>query len=394
MTSTPLQLLKARSWETSKTYKVNDLIEKDGYLIKCLTAHTSGTYATDVKNKYWQLATPSRNYLINSNFDIWQRDTTQTLNGYGSDDRWLNVNIGSTKTHSRQAFTLGQTDVPGEPTYFSRTVVTSVAGASNAVDKTQRIESVKALAGKTISYSFYAKADSSKNIAVDLEQFFGTGGSPSASVSIQPTTFTLTSAWQKFVATVTIPSISGKILGTNNNDFLGFRIWFDAGSDYNSFTNSLGQQSGTFEIAQVMLNEGPAPASFQTAAPNFQAELAMCQRYYEKIGFNLGTVPAQAISGARIGVGHAWSTTAISVVVSFKVQKRNNAYTTTYYSGNAAGVPVNGRFNYLKTGGWVVSTATTEGVKDESIIETSVAGTFTVEQVHLINGALTVDAEI
>jgi hypothetical protein len=72
-----------------------------------------------------------KNAIINGNFDIWQRNTTQTLIGYGSDDRWSNDNVGTTKTHSRQAFTLGQTDVPGEPRYYSRTTVVSVAGAGN-----------------------------------------------------------------------------------------------------------------------------------------------------------------------------------------------------------------------------------------------------------------------
>ena len=33
--------------------------------------------------------------------------------------------------------------------------------------------------------------------------------------------------------------ISGKTIGTDNNDYLGFVIWFDAGSNYDSRTNSL-----------------------------------------------------------------------------------------------------------------------------------------------------------
>lgn len=74
-----------------------------------------------------KISSEVKNYIINSNFDYWQRNTTQTSSGYGSDDRWINDHGGSTKAHSRQAFTLGQTDVPNDPKYFSRTVVTSVA---------------------------------------------------------------------------------------------------------------------------------------------------------------------------------------------------------------------------------------------------------------------------
>ena len=68
-----------------------------------------------------------RNKLINGNFEIWQRATSQTSAGYGSADRWDNTHIGSTKTASRQSFTNGQTDVPGNPKYFHRTVVTSLS---------------------------------------------------------------------------------------------------------------------------------------------------------------------------------------------------------------------------------------------------------------------------
>src|SRR5574343_522912 len=104
-----------------------------------------------------------RNKIINGNFDIWQRGTSQTLSGYGSNDRWYNINNGSTKTNSRQSFTPGQTEVSNEPKYFFRTVVSSVVGVSNYCNSTQFIEDVRTLAGKTATLSFWAKADSSKN---------------------------------------------------------------------------------------------------------------------------------------------------------------------------------------------------------------------------------------
>lgn len=222
-----------------------------------------------------------RNKIINGNFDIWQRGTSQTASGYGSVDRWSSTNGGTTKTHSRQTFTLGQTDVPGEPMYFSRTVVTSAAGTGNYCALGQFVESVRTLAGKNATITFWAKADAPKNIAIELYQGFGSGGTPSADVTaIGSQLIALTTTWQKFTRTIAVPSITGKTLGTNNDDWLGLYFWFDAGTDYNSRTSSLGQQSGTFDIAQVQVEEGAVATPFEQRP--FGYEMQLCQRYYEK----------------------------------------------------------------------------------------------------------------
>ena len=223
-----------------------------------------------------------RNKIINGNFDIWQRGTS-LASGTGERflaDRFLNESAGSTYTTTQQPFTLGQTEVPGEPTYFHRTIVSSVVGTNNRCVLAQRIESVRTLAGKTATLSFYAKADTAKPMSVEFNQSFGIGGSPSSTIeSIGVQKLNLTTSWQKFNIDVTIPTISGKTLGTNNSDSLTIIFWFDAGSDFNSRTNSLGQQSGTFDIAQVQLEEGSVATPFEIRP--IGTELALCQRYYQ-----------------------------------------------------------------------------------------------------------------
>jgi len=226
-----------------------------------------------------------RNRIINGGFDIWQRGTSQTSDGYGSDDRWLNSNVGSTKTASRQTFTLGQTDVPGNPKYWARTVVTSVAGANNYCHKRQAVEGVTTLAGQVVTLSFWAKADAAKNIAVEFKQAFGTGGTPSADVNAASvTTVGLTASWVRYTVTATLPSITGKTLGTNNDDSLQIVFWFDAGSSFNSRTNSLGQQSGTFDVANVQLEVGSFATPFELRPIGM--ELPLCQRYYWQTNIN------------------------------------------------------------------------------------------------------------
>ena len=263
-----------------------------------------------------------RNKVINGNFDYWQRGTSNTSIGNAQylADRWVTYRTGSTANVSRQAFTLGQTDVPNEPTYFHRTIVSSVAGSGNRCDIDHYVESVKTLAGQTATLSFWAKADSNKNIAVEFQQYFGTGGSPSTKIDgIGVTTCALTTSWQKFTTTVNLPSISGKTLGTDNNDLLGIYFWFDAGSNFNSRTNSLGQQSGTFDIAQVQLEAGSVATPFEMRP--LGVELALCQRYYEK-SYDVTTPPGSITTPFNGSVWLAADTVSIGTTLLFRVIKR------------------------------------------------------------------------
>lgn len=228
-----------------------------------------------------------RNKIINGNFDFWQRGTSTSTSGAYCADRFKSEGSGTTFTTSLQSFTLGQTDVPGEPRYYHRTVVTSSAGASNYCLIGQPIESVRSLAGKVVTVSFWAKADASKNIAMEFQQYFGTGGSPSSTVnSIGVTTFALTTTWTKFTATVTISSISGKTIGSNGNDYLAMYFWLNAGSTYNARTNTLGQASGTYEFSQLQIEEGSVATPFEFRA--LATELNLCQRYCQYMaGMNI-----------------------------------------------------------------------------------------------------------
>ena len=220
-----------------------------------------------------------RNAIINGNLDIWQRGTTFTGAEY-STDRFRSLRNGTTHTATRQPFVLGQTDVPGEPTYFIRTVVSSVAGAGNLSSFDQLIEDVRTFAGQQVTFSFWAKADATKNIGVCLQQFFGTGtNSPSGLVIVGTTKVSIGTSWQKVTLTATMPSISGKTIGNDNNNAIAAQIWFDAGSDYNANTDSLGHQSGTFDIAQLQVEPGPVATPFEKRP--IGTELALCQRYYQ-----------------------------------------------------------------------------------------------------------------
>lgn len=221
-----------------------------------------------------------RNMMLNGCFDVWQRGTSfsaPATNAFTA-DRWLTKynGSGSTFTVSKQAFTLGQTDVPNEPASYLRYDVT-VAGSSESFRQINNIiESVRSLAGKKVTLSFYAKASSSINLPnVRMQQYFGSGGSPSSDVyTTFATSIPIGTTWAKYQATVTIPSISGKTLGTNSNDYLSVDVGMP--------TNSAFQ----LDIAQFQLEPGDVATAFELRSTNH--EIMHCQRYY--IGFTGRTI--------------------------------------------------------------------------------------------------------
>jgi hypothetical protein len=226
------------------------------------------------------------NAIINGAFEINQRGFTSSTAFAYTFDRWLNTVNGGTVTASAQTFTPGSAPISGyEARNFLRTITTGQTAAGAYALANQRIEDVRTFAGETVTLSFFAKAGSgTPKMAVSLEQNFGTGGSPSAAVSTHGGQVTLSTSWARYSVTISVPSIAGKTLGTNNNSILTAALWFSAGTDFNSETGSLGIQSNTFDIWGVQLEAGSTATPFRRNANSLQGELAACQRYYYRLG--------------------------------------------------------------------------------------------------------------
>jgi hypothetical protein len=233
------------------------------------------------------------NRIINGAFDFWQRGTSSTADGYVAADRWANARDGGTVTQSRQAFALGDTLGNNNPTYFLRQTVSGQTLSGHRAHIVQNIEGVRSYAGQTITVLGWVRRSSgSGNMAVEAEQKFGTGGSPSSSVAgIGVTTVTLTASWAPFAVTMSVPSVSGKTLGTNNNDYLSLNFWTSAGSELNSRTNSLGLQTIGVDLWGVHIKVGThtTAATDLYKQPELGPELERCQRYFEPSQFILAT---------------------------------------------------------------------------------------------------------
>lgn len=236
-----------------------------------------------------------RNLIINGNFDVWQRGTSNSAAAGSARylaDRWFTNSTGSTIATSQQAFGI-QTAVPNNPRYFIRNVVVSSAGASNYAAMYYSVEDVTVTGGTTVTYSFWAKADASKNMTVEFIQSFGSGGGADVT-SIGTTTINLTTTWQRFTVTVAIPAIVAAVSSSVETSYLRIAHWMDAGSNFNARTGSLGQQSGTFDFAQAQLEVGSTASDFEMLP---QGEIWRgCQRYYNKMGGTAGALRVSAYS--------------------------------------------------------------------------------------------------
>jgi len=213
-----------------------------------------------------------KNKIINGNFNIWQRGTSFSFTsggGYTSDRFQSGAGSGGTVAITRQTFTAGQTDVPNAVYFFQAAY--SASGTDTVLLDT-RLEDVNTLAGQTATFSFYAKVDTgTKSITPRLVQDFGSGGSSTVVTNL--TAQTLTTSWQRFTITSTIPSVSGKTIGTSS--YLRLDL--------------LASPSGTltYQIANLQLEAGSVATAFQTATGTLQGELAACQRYYQTSGTSI-----------------------------------------------------------------------------------------------------------
>jgi hypothetical protein len=204
-----------------------------------------------------------KNKIINGDFNIWQRGTSFTTAGAFTADRWqMTIGVSGSVTVSQQTFTAGAAPVAGyESQYFLR------YASTNAVDARifQAIEDVRTFANQTVTVSFWAKSGASDALAnVSFRQSFGSGGS--ANVDTTSSSFTLTSSWARYSATLSIPSVSGKTIGANSYLRLTFDLKDSATYD--------------FDLWGVQVEAGSVATAFQTATGTLQGELAACQRYY------------------------------------------------------------------------------------------------------------------
>ena len=273
-----------------------------------LTADSSAATGLSYQNNF----AAGKNKIINGDFNIWQRGTSFTPTPGNLDytaDRWIAYSDAN-HTDTQQTFTPGTAPVAGyESNYFMR-IAKSAGGAYLGL--AQRIENVRTFAGQTVTVSFWAKASAAITLAGGYSQDFGSGGSTAVSAfSITPT---LTTSWARYSATIAIPSISGKTIGTSSY------LTIDIG-------RTLTSSAITIDFWGVQVEEGSVATAFQTATGTLQGELAACQRYYYRIPYSAAS--------QIFGTGQAFSLTAGTIWIPYPVTMRTSP-TALEQSGTAA----------------------------------------------------------
>jgi hypothetical protein len=198
-----------------------------------------------------------RNKIINGQFDVWQRGTSFTsssVNEYSA-DRFRTEGYAHSSVISRQTFTVGQTSVPGYPTYFCRVASSTTVSAGQFWAFQQRVEAPQVMSGSgTYTLSFWVKSTTS--VAAGAFSY-GIDG-------VQSTSPALSTTWQKLTTTVSI----------SNNESTGY---------VSIYLVYFGPSKGniTVDIANVQLEYGSQATPFEKLP--YSVELSKCQRYYSQL---------------------------------------------------------------------------------------------------------------
>ena len=228
-----------------------------------------------------------RNKIHNALFNIAQRGTalfSVTTPGFlYTLDRWK-INVGlAGETMQAQQNAAADSDRTGvgdeELRYYCTFHGIGSATAGGACYALQNIEKVQRLSGKTVILSFYVAGSASLVIGAQITQGFGTGGTPSASVSTATQTVTCSTSWARYTLTFSLASAAGKTFGTNGDDSTAVTFFFSQGAG-----GTVPTQSGYFNVWGVQLEVVPA-GSGQTQATNLEKldprlDLSNCQRFY------------------------------------------------------------------------------------------------------------------
>jgi len=256
-----------------------------------------------------------KNAVINGGFDIWQRGTsnTYTVGPFYTADRFtFNCSAVTSVTISQ----ITTSDTTNLPNIYNAMRVQRTAGNSSTplvlIQNALESKDSYRFAGKNVTFSFWARKGANFSPSAFTAQLISGTGTDQSLVSgftnsngVISESPTLTTTWQRFTYTGTVPSSATQ---------LGFQFFV-------TYAGTAGA-ADSFDITGVQLELGSVATPFARAGGTIQGELAACQRYYYRVGGNSAY--------QSFGLGSAKSTTVVAFPVPNPVTMRVNPTAVEY----------------------------------------------------------------
>ena len=189
-----------------------------------------------------------KNYIINGNFNVWQRGTSFSVVGYCA-DRWQLAIGGS-------AYAMKHNNEPN-------TLLVSTTAASSFANLYQAIETatVMGLRGKTLTLSLKLQTGGTHTggFALSARYSNSTDTLNSQTTDIQSLGISASSTNTRYSLTFTVPA-----------DAVGLRIDIE--------NTSVQPSEALYQVQEVQLEEGSIATPFENRP--YGLELSMCQRYF------------------------------------------------------------------------------------------------------------------
>tara|TARA_R110000851_G_scaffold265570_7_gene418087 strand:- start:44 stop:1063 length:1020 start_codon:yes stop_codon:yes gene_type:complete len=212
--------------------------------------------------------------LDNGGFDVWQRGTSFSVSFDHTADRWIMDASGATVNVSRD-FSYTQDAIGEGAQIVSKYHVRAIVSVANDnVAFLNRIESVRTAQNRQVTVSF--RAIGLANYNVKLAQSFGTGGSPSADVSVDQS-IPSNGDWAVHKHTFTLATTAGKTIGTDGNDYLQLTI---ANQPF---------ETADFRLADVKVEIGGTYTPYRRK--NLGEEQVECERFYRSGIIDIALAP-------------------------------------------------------------------------------------------------------
>jgi hypothetical protein len=270
-----------------------------------------------------------RNQAINGQFQNWRARPNPLPAGttgsvYGP-DQWRIQSAGNTFAATTVVMPIGHSVVAGDPRrYLSVTPASGSGAAGEYVRITQPIEDCTRFSGRQVTVAFDARvASGTAYLGFCCEQNFGTEGSTAVS-GLGARRFSLTSIWQRFERTLTLPSVATKTFGGGlpTKTFLDLQWYASAGADWNSLTGgAVGHQTAELMITNVRMVVGPSAPPIDLRDEWSDSLLSL--RYFE-VGGSATTANGSYVAAGGIGA-QAVGASVVTIIptVRFLTQKRS-----------------------------------------------------------------------